>query len=220
MSPEFSFLIDSDLEMLTRASSVLERDRHGIKVLGLQDGTVLKFFRVKRWWSSAVLWPYSLRFFLNSERLFQLGIPTLSPLSLYRLSDKRMTAVRYEPLPGRTLRQAVEESGISQELARRMGRFVAELHEKGVYFRSLHLGNIILTPEGNLGLIDVADTRFYKSRLSCWQRLRNLMHLCRLQQDRTRLKEIGWPQFCAEYLAASGSVCGNRFTERIQALVG
>jgi len=221
MSPEFSFLVDSDLEMLMRASTVLEQDRHGIKVLSLQDGTVLKFFRVKRWWSSAMLRPYSLRFFRNSKKLHQLGIPTLSPLSLYRLPKKRMTAVHYEPLPGKTLRQAVEESGISQEFARRLGRFVADLHEKGVYFRSLHLGNIILTPAGSLGLIDVADTQFYGWRLSCRQRLRNLMHLCRLQQDRDILNKIGWPQFCAEYLAASGSArCGSRFTQRIQMLAG
>jgi tRNA A-37 threonylcarbamoyl transferase component Bud32 len=220
MIQKFQILESDGLSNLTKGAAVLEQDRFGIKVLRLGDGTILKMFRVKRWFSSALFHPYSLRFSRNAQQLSQLGVPTLVPVALYRLSEKWKTAVQYEPLPGRTLRQVVEQ-GDARDLAVSLGRFVAELHEKGIYFRSLHLGNIILTPEGRLGLIDVADTRFYKSRLNRWQRIRNLKHLCRLAPDREKLKSMGWQSFCEGYLAVCGPTLGNQgLQSRMQDLLG
>lgn len=194
MTRHFQVLKVEDVSRLTAGASILEQDRFGIKVLRLHNGTILKMFRVKRWFSSAVFYPYSLRFFRNAQKLSYFGVPTLEPVALFRFPKKWKTAVHYEPLPGRTLRQVIEQ-GNGTGLALALGRFVAELHEKGIYFRSLHLGNIILTPDGRLGLIDVADTKFYKSRLSRRHRIRNLLHLCRLQADRGRLDELGWRSF-------------------------
>lgn len=219
MSPQFQILKSEGLSRLTEGAAVLEQDRFGIKVLQLGDGSILKMFRVKRWFSSAIFRPYSLRFFRNAQRLSELGVPTLAPVALYRLSEKWKTAVQYEPLPGRTLRQVIDEGG-GRDMALCLGHFVAELHEKGIYFRSLHLGNIILTPEGTLGLIDVADTRFYKSRLSRSQRVRNLKHLCRLAPDRKKLRSMGWRSFCEGYLAACGTVLNNKALQsRMQGLL-
>jgi tRNA A-37 threonylcarbamoyl transferase component Bud32 len=189
------------LSRLTQDAAILEQDRYGIKVLRLGSGTMLKIFRVKSWFSSAVFRPYSWRFFRNAQRLSRLGVPTVTPLALYRLSERGKTAVEYQPLPGITVRQVLAE-GQRPALAVELGRFVAGLHAKGVYFRSLHLGNIILTPDERLGLIDVADTRFYTSPLSHRQRLRNFKHLRRLQQDRTMLDTLGWQDFCEGYWSA------------------
>ncbi|MOA52408.1 hypothetical protein D3C78_1757000 [compost metagenome] len=56
---------------------------------------------------------------------------------------------------------------------------IRSLHQSGIYFRSLHLGNIVVTPEGKLGLIDVADMRFLRSPLSARLVKRNLQHFAR-----------------------------------------
>jgi tRNA A-37 threonylcarbamoyl transferase component Bud32 len=213
MIHQFRTLQPAELSRLTEGASILEQDRFGIKVLRLGDETILKMFRVKRWFSSATFYPYSLRFCRNAQRLSQLGIPTLIPVALYRLPEKWKTAVQYMPLPGRTLRQVVDQ-GDAGGMAASLGQFVAELHENGVYFRSLHLGNIIFTPEGRLGLIDVADTRFYKSRLNRWQRMRNLKHLCRLAPDREKLKSMGWRNFCEGYLSVCGTALDNQALQR------
>ena len=194
----FQYLDAQALSRLTDDAVLLEQDHFGIKVLKLRGGTMLKIFRAKRWFSSAVLRPYSWRFFHNAEKLSHLGIPTVVPQTLYRLPEWRKTAVEYQPLPGVTLRQAIAE-GKHPALGFELGRFVAELHAKGVYFRSLHLGNIILTPDNRLGLIDIADMRFLASSLSPRQRMRNFVHLRRLQKDRLQLGTLGWPLFCDGY---------------------
>jgi tRNA A-37 threonylcarbamoyl transferase component Bud32 len=203
----------NEFSSLASTAQVLEKDKWGPKVFLLENGNILKIFRLKRWFSRALLYPYSLRFYRNAQQLAGLGIATLQPLALYRLPEKWKTAVQYEPLPGRTLRQVVDQSDAG-DMAASLGRFVAELHEKGVYFRSLHLGNIIFTPEGGLGLIDVADTRFYKSRLNRWQRMRNLKHLCRLAPDREKLKSMGWRNFCEGYLSVCGAALDNQALQR------
>lgn len=53
-----------------------------------------------------------------------------------------------------------------------------------MYFRSLHFGNVVQTPENQLGLIDIADLRCQRRALSDSKRLRNFAHLLRYKQDR------------------------------------
>jgi len=220
MPHAFKILSAEDFFTMTKDASVIEQDRYGAKVFHLSDGTFLKIFRVKRLLSSAVFYPYSLRFVRHSEALSNSGIPTLLPLALYRLPEKGKSAVHYEPIPGKALRQVFEDNGDSG-LMFPLGQFVAGLHEKGIYFRSLHLGNIILTPEGRLGLIDIADMRIYKSRLGCRQRIRNLMHLCRIPQDRILLNKLGWQNFCGGYFSAFPveSECARKLNARVQELL-
>ena len=182
-------------DRLQAGAEVLEQDRHGIKVMKLTDGTMLKFFRVKRWWSSAILIPYSRRFCINADRLACRNIPTVHIIAWYRLPGTSLTAVHYDPLPGLTLRQLAADRGLGDAVMMQLGTFVAALHQRGIYFRSLHLGNIVLTPNGALGLIDVADLKIQSSSLSVRKRLRNLRHLCRLPDDRRLMRAEGWLQF-------------------------
>ena len=64
-----SQLCQRDLQQLTHNAAILEADGLGPKVLQLESGLFLKFFRRKRWLSSALLRPYSRRFVKNAERL-------------------------------------------------------------------------------------------------------------------------------------------------------
>ena len=65
-----------------------------------------------------------------------------------------------------------------------MGELIARLHERGVYFRSLHLGNVVQTPQGELGLIDIADMKTQRRALGRTQRKRNFAHMLRYAEDR------------------------------------
>ena len=69
------------------------------------------------------------------------------------------------------------------DLLEQLARFIAELHQAGVYFRSLHLGNVVLTPQGKLGLIDIADLSIQRWPLLGSQRLRNFRHMLRDARD-------------------------------------
>lgn len=181
--------LEHDDYLALRADArVLERDRHGDKVLQLADGSYLKLFRRKRLISSAAWYPYAKRFADNALALAERDIPCPGVIGLYRIPSVSRDAVRYRPLEGQTLRQLVRSGADTVGLRERLGRFVAELHEAGVYFRSLHLGNIVLTPAGTLGLIDIADLRAGRRPIPPHRRRRNLQHLLRDDQDRAWLQ--------------------------------
>lgn len=194
-------LSQEGLLALSASAEILEQDAHGPKVMRLQNGDILKIFRVKRLISSARFYSYARRFCRNAERLRKLGIPSVAVKQLYHLANSDNTAVLYEPLQGRTLREISGKNGLDEILQARLGVFVATLHEKGVYFRSLHLGNIVLTLDNSLGLIDIADMRIFPWQLGCGRRLRNLRHMRRLKTDVAQLGKSGWDVMLNAYLS-------------------
>ncbi|QNH79906.1 toluene tolerance protein [Pseudomonas protegens] len=179
----------STYEALRAGAQVLEADGSGDKVLRLSDGRILKLFRRKRLLSSALFYPYAKRFADNAKALKQRNIPCPQIIAVYRIPSIQRDGVYYAPLAGMTIRQLHNDTNTPNDLQRRLGQFIAFLHDKGVYFRSLHFGNVILTPENELGLIDIADLRCQPKPLSENKRLRNFTHLFRYQEDRQWLIE-------------------------------
>jgi O-antigen ligase/tRNA A-37 threonylcarbamoyl transferase component Bud32 len=199
-------------EQMTANAQMIEEDGLGPKVLRLADGSFLKLFRRRRWYTSGSFNPYSERFAVNSEQLRTLGIPTPLTLGLFRLKDGS-SAVHYSPLPGNTLRQVLQgitAPAVRQALVERFGKFMAQLHEQGVYFRSLHLGNVLVLEDGEFGQIDLADMRIYPSSLSLSLRQRNLRHMQRYTEDRRWLFEDHFEALLQGYaVTASKSAVSN-----------
>lgn len=179
------------------SAEVIEKDRHGVKVLRLADGSFLKLFRYKRLFSKNRLISPARRFSRNATQLRNLGIPCPEVIATYNMSNPQRSLVHYTPLAGETLRHLIRKPDQqTTELLHKTGAFIAQLHDLGVYFRSLHLGNVILTPDQHFGLIDIADLVCKKSALSNWQRQRNLRHLLRYDEDwrslpATALEQLG-----------------------------
>jgi tRNA A-37 threonylcarbamoyl transferase component Bud32 len=182
-------LSKSGYDNLRQGAEVIEADGHGDKVLRLQDGSFLKLFRRKRLISSAAIWPYAKRFADNAAMLNSLNLPCPQVMQVYRIKELQRDIVHYQPLPGRTLRQ-LESGELTSDIFSALGSFIATLHRQGIYFRSLHLGNIVLTPEGRMGLIDLADLQKNDHALSKIKRLRNFKHLLRDKRDRKVLSHI------------------------------
>lgn len=165
---------------MCKGARVLEADSFGEKVLLLTDGTMIKLFRRKRWLSSAAWYPYAQRFADNAASLEQRGVPVPEVLAVFRVPAIERDAVHYRPLAGctlRELRRAVLDQASEDQLRQGLARFVVYLHDNGIYFRSLHLGNVIYTPDQRFGLIDLADARLYPRPLRQFERLRNLRRL-------------------------------------------
>ncbi len=164
-----------------QGAKALEADTTGEKVLLLHDGTILKLFRLKRLMSSALFIPYSRRFSSHAEKLHELKVPTITMLSVYRIPSINRTAVHYKPLEGETIRKLLPVLTAEErtKLIKPLATFINELHQLGIYFRSLHPGNIVQTPQGNLGLIDISDMKFHKKPLNNLLRLRNFGHFTR-----------------------------------------
>jgi len=176
-----------DYLALRAGAEVLEADRLGDKVLRLADGSFLKLFRRKRLISSAAWYPYAQRFADNATALARLDIPCPQVIAVWRVPAIARDAVHYHPLPGSTLRQLIG-AGLDEAhrsaLRDEFNRFVRQLHERGVYFRSLHLGNVVRTPDGRLGLIDISDVRVHRRPLGRLLRARNLRRMQRMAAER------------------------------------
>lgn len=192
-------LTSSDYLALRADAVVLEQDRYGDKVLQLADGSYLKLFRRKRLITTAAWYPYAQRFADNAVALAQRQIPCPKVMEVYRIPSVARDAVHYAPLAGQTLRQLIQSGTDPTGMREQLGRFVSHLHRAGIYFRSLHLGNIVLTPSGDLGLIDIADLRAGRKPLPPHRRRRNLQHLLRDERDRTWLYAGGDTTFDVTY---------------------
>ncbi len=176
-----------DFMALKAGAEVLEADLHGEKVLRLADGTMLKLFRRKRLLTSAAWYSYAQRFVDNAVALQQRGIPVPCVIAAMRIPSVKRDAVHYQPLEGVTLRQLIRQgldAEIEQALKKRFTEFVIRLHALGIYFRSLHLGNVILTPSGELGLIDFSDLRIYSRALPVFMRRRNIQRMLGIDGER------------------------------------
>jgi len=188
-------------EKLKRVSEVVASDGTGVKVLRTGKDRYLKLFRVKRIFSSARIYPYWRRFIKHVTGLKRRGIPTVEVIGTVRVPSEGKTGVFYRALEGRTVREIAESGELDENLVSRLGGFFAELHSKGIYFRSIHLGNIVLAPDGRFGLIDVSDMRMYH----LWPlrrnvRLRNFSHLFRYREDLSSLVAVGETAFVEGYL--------------------
>lgn len=197
-----------------RNSRIIEQDGHGVKVAELSDGKFIKLFRRRNIFSKALRGPSSHRFSENALRLRSLKITTPMADELIGAPSVQLDGVVYQPLPGETLRnrwrngtEAERESDI-----RKFGEFLGTLHQAGIYFRSLHMGNVLMLPDGELGLIDVSDMSFSHQPLSRWKRARNLKHVLRYTEDRNWLAV----KHISALISGYSDKCGPRLAARLR----
>lgn len=190
----------ADYEQLVARSVVLEEDRHGVKVLRTPENLIVKLFRTKRILSSAHVKSYAARFVENAAKLHELGIRTVDVERLYYCEPIKRSVVLYRPLPGQTLRDFLMKQGNSEEIMSRFAMFLAELHNKGVFFRSIHLNNVVVAgADEPLGLIDIADMKIKRRSLPIGMRSRNFKHLNRYRLDQEAIKFFGVEKFMNIY---------------------
>jgi hypothetical protein len=194
------------LQRWLATADVLERDCHGVKVARLPCGLSLKLFRRKRVLSSAAWRPYGQRFVTNAYALMRLAVPTVRVRAYFWCPQARRHVVAYHPLAGESLRDRIRNgadvdwSGFAQ--------FVANLHAHGVYFRSLHSGNILCLPGGGFGLIDIADLKLLSGPLGLVRRVRNLRPLLRDPALRGRWQAAPYRAFVDVYCRSAGVTPG------------
>ena len=196
-------LLDSDLDNLCAHGKALEKDPRGIKVVQLKNGDILKIFRARNLFSANRLYSHARRFCRNAERLTVRNIPTVRIKNLYHFKTNNSAAVLYSPLEGKTLSHLIHRESFDLNLAEKLGDFLTELHQKGIHFHSLHTGNIVQTPEGHLGLIDISDLTIYAWPLFYSTRVRSFKRLCRNKDDIKKLGLTFWNAFQDRYFEKS-----------------
>ena len=205
------------LNSMLSGGEVLEQDERGYKVVRLQTGDILKIFRVRHKISGARIYSHARRFMRNAERLQKLGVSTMVCKQLYHFNHSTDTAVLYTPLAGYTVKKLLDGHLLNQEMAMALGVFIARLHQLGIHFRSLHMGNILVMPDGQYGLIDISDMSIYPWPLFCNTRVRNFRHLCRYPDDIKRLGKLSWESMQEGYFASSqlGAACESKLRSEL-----
>jgi len=197
---------------------LLESDSRGPKVYDVPDGNIVKLFRVKRRVSSNLWSPFAKRFATHAERLGQIGLRSVVVSEVAWVEHLQRQMVVYRKLEGVPLRHVLRTAPPerAKECLHGAARFIAEVQEKGVFFRSFHFGNILVCPDGGYALIDVLDVWFKRSPLGLWRRRRNLRHMSRYREDRKALL-THWDAFRAGYLEVALAGSMQRYEARLAA---
>ncbi len=209
----------AQFRVLLNGATLLREDTFGPKVYETTDGRIVKLFRIKRWWRSSMLYPYSLRFRRNSQRLKRRGYPCVTVDQVFYCHAVRRHGLVYRKLDGQPLDGLLCDSGAAaKRIYAEYAAFIARLHAERIYFRSVHPGNVLLMADGRYGLIDVGDMRFPLLPLSLAQRRRNFRHLLRNAEFGEVLKHHSGEEFIDAYLAAAGLSASDSATLRAKLL--
>ena len=182
-------LVVADLERLQATGSVLQTKLGQPAVILNTDaagvGWITKLWTRRASPSSDWLYPYHVRFMRHSAELGRRGIVAPDVDRWGMVAGTRRRYVRYRHIRGESLRSLAARTGGIDVSG--LAAFVAALHVKGIYFRSLHLGNILQTDADGYAVIDVADVTFREKALRAGMRARNLSFLFSYPEDAARL---------------------------------
>jgi hypothetical protein len=204
LSPGSSPITTAEIDQLREGARVLEFDVRGEKVLLTPDKRIIKLFYPRRSFSSAHIYPYAYRFWHNAKRLEARGIATVQCQQLRYDQTNKRHLITYPLLAGVTLRDCLQQGSCGNLQLQKLATYLAELHAKGILFRSIHLGNILVLENGEFGLIDIADMSIRSWPLGLFRRARNFRHLLHDKQDRETLGSYGYGRFLGEYETAAG----------------
>lgn len=187
-----------DFEHQCEASTIVLSGKRGPRVLEY-DNYIYKIFAPRKRFSSDRIWPYAVRFYRNAQRLRALGVGAPHADQLAFCPENRCYWVRYYKVHGLDCRAY---AGQSVEILDALARFMAELHDKGIFFRGIHLGNVLYEEASQqLCLLDIASCYFSRGPLSLSKRLRNLKHLLHYPDDQAHFMAFGRLRFLQTYCA-------------------
>lgn len=183
------------LEQMQASSTLLQGTPVRPGLLLTPDGQIIKTYYRRRWLSRSIIQPPAMRFARNARELLSRGFGAPVVRAVYYFPPAKMHLLTYDRLPGSDLRSV---SGTDPARLQALPRFLAQLHAAGVYFRGIHLGNILLD-ENRLALIDIADLSFSKRPLTPTKRARNLAHLLDHGADQALFAQYGREHFISSY---------------------
>lgn len=195
----------------------METSDWGDRVLLTANDKIIRIFRSKRVFTSNRIWPYAKRFARNAKRLTELGVATIMVRDVYKCPAENGHLVIYDRLPGETLRRLKKVDELADETIIKLATFIGELHGKGIYFRALHFGNILLINKGGFALIDIDFMKFTHASLTVSRRIKNFLNFLRYADDRKIVGQVGLDTFINRYLddAQLSGDNAKRFTNRV-----
>lgn len=195
-------ITQQDLDALCQNGKAIDNKGGYPAVVIHPDDTITKIWaRKKKLLSSATLRPYSQRFVHNAAELHKRGIVVPEILHHAAVENSHVKVVTYRTLPGQSIRELLEETPESVNI-NQLCEYIHQLHQHGILFRGMHLGNIIQRRDDlGYGLIDFTDVKFYSKPVPLLRRAANLATPIRYREDIERIQSAGLPDLLESYLS-------------------
>jgi tRNA A-37 threonylcarbamoyl transferase component Bud32 len=172
------------------------------KVLEKDGRTIVKiFYPKKKWVTSDKLKPRAMRFYDNVQRLHQQGYAVPNITKTQYCSSLKTYLIHYDKISGEDVRTFASRGNL--HIIHRVAQLMADLHQKGIFFRSIHLENLLHQEDGRLALIDISDVRFKHRPLSLHLRYRNIKHLLQATHDKEIWAAFSVDRFLESYCKAA-----------------
>lgn len=167
-----------------------------------KDNTIIKLFYPKKsLLSSDRIKPRAIRFYNNVKSLYSQGYDVPRITKLQFCPDLRMYLIHYNKIQGGDVRSLARHGKL--DLINNVADLLADLHKNGIFFRSIHLENLLYQPDGKMALIDITDVRFGSRPLPLYLRYRNIKHLLLHRDDRDLWQAFGAKNFLDVYFKSA-----------------
>jgi len=190
-------LSKSELQSFTENNQLLFGRPERPEMMLTSKQEVIKFFYQRKFISTSLLSPQAERFNANSIKLKRIGITAPEVSELIFCPDMSVHVAVYRYLKGTDLRTMCSQN--NYQGMDKLPSYMASLHEKGIFFRAIHLGNILLLNGNELALVDIVDMTVSSSQLSTPRRARNIAHLFKSRKDKKLLEHYGLRRFLDTY---------------------
>lgn len=172
------------------------------KLLEKHNGDIIKvFYSKKKRFSSNNRKPYALRFCQNALLLRKTNINAPDIQLTQFCADLNSYILTYTKIPGENAR--VLSASMCDNIIPQVAHYIATLHEQGIFFRSIHLENLLYDEKQGFSLLDIVDVTFKNKPLNLFLRYRNLKHMFMISDDREFWQNYGIEHFLKYYFAAT-----------------
>ena len=179
-------------------------ERPGLMLTSKQE--IVKFFYRRKFISTSLFVPQAERFHANSIKLKQIGLAAPDVSEVYFCPDIPVHMVVYQYLKGADFRELCTKN--NSQCIDRLPSYIAMLHETGVYFRAIHLGNVLQLDDDDLALVDITDLTVRSNQVTIFERARNIAHLFNSSEDKLFLADYGLRRFLDSYYLSAKLTAG------------
>lgn len=163
-----------------------------------RDGNITRIFlKKKRLFTYDQIKPRALQFYTNAKQLVVLDVSAPRVLRFAQCKPLQAHLISYPKIPGIDVRTLLTDT-FQEDLIVNVIDFLVKLHAKGIFFRSIHLGNLIYHDQC-MHMIDIADVRFKSKPLSAILRYRNIKHLFLNKDDQAIWRNFSYQRVLELY---------------------
>lgn len=211
----YPILNEKDYLELTQGAKLVKRTRTKIRLLLSSDHKIIKHIYRRRFFSTSTLWPYAARFIKNAKLLNSKNILVPDIMAVYFYPKLNCDIIIYDYVDGTTLYDIA--SGDDLSFLPKLAEYIAMLHQLGIYFKDLHLSNIVLN-KGSFTLLDLESIHCKRRSLTVAQRARNIAYLFSIKEHIEFYQRFGSDKFLEEYLQKTD--LSERSRKKIKQLTG